>query len=789
MEKEALKILEYGKITAMLAERAGSILGKERAEALRPSSDLAEVQDWMAQTREAYDIMAMTRPPLGGIRDIRSILKKTKLGAVLSLDDIMAVMSSLYAMRNVKKFFKELEMEVPVLKGWAHDIEIMGQLERNLDNAVDEHGNLRDDASMELRRIRHELKSSQRHIKERLSAVLHDAGNQKCFQDLIVTIRDERYVLPVKQEYRAHFPGIVHDQSASGSTLFIEPMAIVELNNDVKQLTMAEQHEIERILRSLSEQIGRSQEPLLANSDILADIDFAFAKAKLAKDMDAIEPLLNDEGRTRIFSARHPLIAPAKVVPIDIALGGEYTMLLITGPNTGGKTVSMKTLGLLVLMAQSGCFLPAGLDSEVAVYQNVYADIGDEQSIEQSLSTFSAHMTHIVSILQKVEPDDLLLLDELGAGTDPEEGAALAMAILEQLLAAGAGTVATTHYSELKTFAYTHDGIENACVEFDVKTLRPTYRLLVGIPGASNAFAISRRLGLGDSVILRAQQLIKADHAQFENVLNQLESEKMMYEQRNADIQERVRHAEQVERKAETVKKELSEQKAKILRKAKDDSASLVRRTRRESEAIIKQLKEQFNDYGIKKRQQVMQDARKTLKEAAGRTRPILSGRAYDKPVDLQELQPGDTVYVAKLDQKGVVLSIQGRELEVQLGSLRMNIKAKDCRFVSHQAKEKTAHGGNRRRQSASFLTKTANVRREIDIRGLMVDEAEQVLGKFLDDAAMAGLSQVLVIHGKGTGALRKGVHQYLKQHKGVLDFAFAGLDEGGTGATVVELK
>ena len=792
MENESFKILEYEKITEMLAERAGSSLGKEKALHLFPSSDPDEVREWQEETAEAAAILAMTSPPLGGIRDIRPLLAKAGKGSVLDLSEMMNVMSTLYAMRNVKYFFRDLEMEAPTLKEWAHSIEILGQLERDLNNTIDEHGNMREDASVELRRIRRELKSSQVHIKDKIQNILHDGQYQKMFQDSIVTVRDERYVIPVKAEYRSHFPGLIHDQSASGSTLFIEPMAVVELNNDVKQLTLAEQQEVQRILRQLSNQISRDRETLTDNSDVLADVDFAFAKAKLAIDMDAVRPLLNTEGRTVLKNARHPLIAKEVVIPTSITLGEDYRMLLITGPNTGGKTVSMKTLGLMVLMAQSGCYLPVDPDSEIAIYQNIYADIGDEQSIEQSLSTFSAHMTHLVRILGKVDSDDLLLLDELGAGTDPEEGAALAMSILERLLEVRVTTVATTHYSELKTFAYTRDGIENACVEFDVETLRPTYRLLIGIPGASNAFAISRRLGLSDSLILRAQQLVKADHAQFEHVINQLENEKMMYEQRNADIMERQQRVTQLELKLERAKEELSQKKGDIIRKAKDKSAALIRQTRRESEAVIKELKEQFDDQGIKRRQQTIQEARARLNEAFEKARPgIMAQSGVGKRINLANIQPGDSVYVKKLDQKGTVLEVQGKELTVQLGSLRTKVKASACTFLSKAATEKPSavSGSRKTSQAGSFLQKTQNIGRDIDIRGLMVDEAEVVVGKFLDDAVIAGLSQVLIIHGKGTGALRKGIHDYLKRHKNVLKYQFADINEGGTGATVVDLK
>ncbi|MCI7613237.1 MAG: endonuclease MutS2 [Selenomonadaceae bacterium] len=797
MEQESFKVLEYKRILSKLREKAGTILGKELAGGLLPSGDREEVRERLQQTAEAVYVSSIAQPPLGGIKDIRESIKKVGLGAVLAPDELLDILTTMYAMREMKRFFKELEAEAPILKNWARSLEILGQLEKDLEHIVDEHGNLRDDASVELKRIRREIRSSQAKIKDHLAGLLHNNEYQKYFQEAIVTMRGDRYVLPVKQEYRQYFPGIVHDQSATGSTLFIEPMAVVNLNNDIKQLTAAERHEVERILRAASQKIRKNDSQLMDNCEIMAEVDVAFAKADLAYEMKATEPVLNEAGVTKLMSARHPLLPADKVVPIDITIGDSYSMLLVTGPNTGGKTVSMKTFGLLVLMAQSGLFLPVESGSEIAVYNNIYADIGDEQSIEQSLSTFSAHMTHLVSILDKVEPEDLVLLDELGAGTDPEEGAALAMAILERLLTIKATVLATTHYSELKTFAFGREGIENACVEFDVATLRPTYRLLIGIPGASNAFAISRRLGLSESLIIRAKQLIQADHAQFEQVINQLEKEKMLYEQMNADIETRLRRAEQMEAKAEALRVELNQKKADILRRAKDEGAALVRRMRRESEEVISQLKEQFNDQGIQKRQAAIQAARDQINEAAGKVRPgIVSVKAFRKAVDLKTLEPGDIIYVTKLDQKGTVLSIRGKELEVQLGSLKTNVKAKDCKFVEKAPKEKhsaNAASGTRGSRSgsrgSSFISKTQEAHRDIDIRGMMVDEAEMVLGKFLDDSVMAGLSQVLIIHGKGTGALRKGVHAYLKRHRNVASFNFADMSEGGTGATLVELQ
>ncbi|MBQ7515786.1 MAG: endonuclease MutS2 [Schwartzia sp.] len=788
MKQDVKKTLEYDRIVAFLREEAGSLAGKELAERLTPTGDLDEARERLEETAQALAVMDAAPPPLGGIRDIRGPVAKAMKDAVLDPEELLEIMSTLYAMRQVKRFFKESGDAAPILKEWAQSIEILGQLERDLENTIDDHGVLRDDATVELARLRQGIRSAQRRVKESLNSILRSTENQKLFQDAIVTMRGDRYVIPVKQEYRQRFPGIVHDQSSTGATLFIEPLAVVNLNNDIKQMTLEEQQEVRRILGRLSARIGREGPVLLANAAILARIDFTFARAKLARRLRATRPELNREGRTVLKQARHPLIPPEQVVPVDIILGEKNRVLLVTGPNTGGKTVAMKTLGLLSLMAQSGCFIPVAAGSELALYQRIYADIGDDQSIEQSLSTFSAHMKYLVGALEEVEAGDLLLLDEIGAGTDPEEGAALAMAILEKLLAVGASVVATTHYPALKIFACTRDGIENACVEFDVETLLPTYRLLFGIPGASNAFAISQRLGLSRSLILRAQELIEADHARFEQVISGLEKEKRLYEQMNAEIGERQRHARNLEEKLAKMKQELTEKKTAILRSARQEGTAMVRQARRESEEIIQALKEQFNDQGIKKRQQAIQEAREKLEEIADDVRPVFSSNpAYKSPVDLARLRVGDSVYVPSLDKKGTVLAIQGKDLELQLGSLKTYVKAKDCRFAA--AAPEPADPARRQNASAVFLQKTVAAVREIDIRGLMVDEGEQVVGKFLDDAALAGLKQVLIIHGKGTGALRKGIHAYLRRHRSVRDFNFADIDEGGTGATVVQLK
>lgn len=793
MIKNAFKTLEFDKILERLRDCATSNFGKELALKLEPADDFETVSDNLSLTTEAVRIFAVSSPPLGGFRDVREVFKKIQLGSSADAEELLNVLSTMYTMRQVKIFFKETDADAPQLKARATEIEILGNLERQLDNAIDEHGAVRDTASVELQKIRRDLRGAQSRIKTEIFNILHDAGKQKFFQDAIVTMRGDRYVLPVKLEYKAQFPGIVHDQSATGATVFIEPLAVVNLNNNVKELETAERHEVMRILRSLSDDVRKNLEPLTNNINILAEVDLLFAKARLARDMNATEPIL--ETFTDLKSARHPLINPATVVPVDIQLGENFSMLLVTGPNTGGKTVSMKTLGLLALMTQAGLYIPAASGSRIAVFTNIFADIGDEQSIEQSLSTFSAHMKKIVTILDDVTATDLVLLDEIGAGTDPDEGTALAMSILERLLQIGAATIATTHYSELKTFAYSTTGIENACVEFDSETLRPTYRLLIGIPGASNAFAISQRLGLPQSLILRAKQLITADHANFEQVISELENQRMIFEQRNAEIFERQQKVIKHEKQIAEMRDELAKTKGDIIRKAKEKSAVMVRETKREAEEIIAALKEQFDDTGVKRRQQVIQQARDKLREAElDSATGIIAERYVGTRIDKKKVFVGDTVYIKPLDQKGTVLSIEkdGDELIVQIGALRTTVKLSSCRFVSRGSQEVQTPPtpvSNANRGSLGLMQKAATVTRTIDIRGMTVDEAEQVCGKFIDDAQLSGLKQVLIVHGKGTGALRKGVHDYLRGNGSVATFQFADQDEGGTGATLVTIK
>jgi len=791
MTKNYFGVLEFDKVRDRLKNFATSNFGKELAEKIYPDADFETVSENLSLTTEAVKIFAINSPPLGGIRDIREILKKISLGSSASSEEFLDILSTMYAMREVKKFFKDSELDTPKLKFRASQIEILGNLEKQLDNAIDEHGAVKDSASVELSKIRRELRTAQNKIKTEIFNILHDTDKQKFFQDAIITMRGDRYVIPVKAEYKIQFPGIVHDRSATGATLFIEPMSIVNLNNDVKQLEADERNEVAKILRTLSEAVRKNSVELSNNAEILAAVDLVFAKAKLAQDLNATEPILGKF--TDLKSARHPLIDSAKVVPIDIQLGEKFSVLLVTGPNTGGKTVSMKTLGLLALMAQSGLYIPANSGSKIAVYTNIFADIGDEQSIEQSLSTFSAHMTKLVAILKQVQPTDLVLLDELGAGTDPDEGAALAMAILEKLLQLKTSTIATTHYSELKTFAYSTSGIENACVEFNSETLKPTYRLLIGIPGASNAFAISQRLGLEKNIISRAKEFISSEHANFEKVLSELENERMIYRQKNLEISARQSQIEKHEKKISEMRDEIAKSKGDIIKKSREKAAAMVRETKREAEEIISSLKEQFDDLGVKKRQQAIQNARDKIRSAESENAEgIIADKSVGKRINKKLLRVGDTIYIKQLDQNGIILSIEkgGSELVVQVGALKTTVKSSACRFVSHNSEEISAPvTENKNRGSTGLLKKVSEVQREIDVRGRLVNEAEQICGKFIDDAQLAGLKQILIIHGKGTGALRKGIHDFLRRNKSVENFNLADLDEGGAGATIINLK
>ncbi|WP_434133032.1 endonuclease MutS2 [Sporomusa sphaeroides] len=789
MEVSVFTTLEFNKIRDMLAERTGSVMGRELAESILPVNDAGEVEIRLAETAEARTVMnQVSAVPLGGIRDVRAGIKRAALGAILEPHELLAVASTLYAARRMKNFLAELPVEIPLLAAMAGQITLLRNIETTIEATVTEQGTIRDDASGELLKIRREIRQSQSRVKERLDSILRSGEYQKYFQDALVTMRGDRYVIPIKQEFRNNFPGIVHDQSSSGATLFIEPMAIVNLNNDIKQLMSAEKNEIERILTVVTGQIANVADVIEDNLALLARLDFIFAKAKLSIDMRAVQPVINEQGHVNLIQARHPLIAPENVVPIDVRLGRHFTTLLITGPNTGGKTVTLKTVGLFALMTQSGLFIPAAADSEMPVIGNIFADIGDEQSIEQSLSTFSGHMTNLVGILKKVAANDLVLIDEIGAGTDPSEGAALAMAILEHMHTIGAKTIATTHYSELKTFAYTRHGIENASVEFDIQTLRPTYRLLIGIPGSSNAFAISQRLGLSESIIGRAKELINKEHADFETVLQALEEQKKSYTLKLDEVNQMKQELTQAKAKALETERLLAEKKSVTLAKAQEEAAAVVRQARRSAEEIISELKAQFSEHSGRERQSAIETARRKLKSMSNEVNTLDLDEDEESEVSADMLHPGMNVYITTLKQKGEVLAVSMADVTVQLGALKLTVPLTSCRLLAEESPHKTKPKAANACKPA-VMTRVATAARQIDLRGMTIEEAETTLDKYLDEAVLAGLHEVLIIHGKGTGALRKGVRSYLENHSHIVQIRIAELNEGGTGATVARLS
>ncbi|MBP2643172.1 MAG: mutS2 [Firmicutes bacterium] len=780
-----LSTLEYSKIRQLLADCTGSVLGRELAEKLEPVTEYNEVADRLEETREATVItMAVEQVPLGAIRDIRSILKRAELGAVLEAHELLAVGSTLYAARRLKQFFVEYTESAPRLGTIVSRITVIRSLEITIENTISDQGAVKDSASDELARLRREIRTSQQRIKEKLESILHSSEYQKLFQEVLVTIRADRYVIPVKQEYRNSFPGIVHDQSASGATVFIEPLAVVNLNNELKQLMAAEEAEIERVLRVVSAQVASSGQLLYETCIALGELDFAFAKARLALKQKAIQPRLNNQGRVHIRQGRHPLIPSDTVIPIDVRLGDDFTVLVITGPNTGGKTVTLKTVGLFAVMTQAGLFIPAAADSEISVFRNIFADIGDEQSIEQSLSTFSGHMTNLVRILGKAGAGDMVLIDEIGAGTDPDEGAALAMAILEELYKRRTRVIATTHYSELKSFAYTRHGIENASVEFDSQTLKPTYRLLIGTPGSSKAFYISQRLGLAESIIRRANELVDEDYAEFDNVLNALEEQKRLYTERQTEMTALEREVAQLKERLVEEHQSIIGRKQQIVAKAQEEAAYLLREAKREAEEVIVELKAQFAVKSSRERQQAIDKSRSRIRDGMALVRTndmddIVLGDAVTR----ENLKPGSMVYVTTLRQKGSVISVNGEEAIVQFGIMKMNVPLSACRMAEGNMVIKKVAS-----QAGRTLAKVQDVSREVDIRGLTVEEAEAILDKYLDDAVLAGLNEAVIIHGKGTGALRKGVKEYLNAHRNVRAMRIGELSEGGLGVTVVTL-
>ncbi|CAH8772423.1 endonuclease MutS2 [Paenibacillus dendritiformis] len=785
MDSKILNTMDYHKILASLATHAATGLGEQAALNLRPSSDLEDVKLRLQATDEAMTVERLKGgPPLAGVKDIRGALKRARIQAMLSSTELWDISALLFAARRTKRHIAAVHEEeaIPLLQDLAETISDQKQLEEDIRQCIDEQGEILDQASFELAAIRRELRIGETRIREKLEAMIRSSNAAKMLQEQLITIRNDRYVIPVKQEYRSHYGGIVHDQSGSGATLFIEPEAIVAMNNKLRETKLREEREIERILSRLTEQVGLLADVLEYDTGAVETLDFMFAKARLAREMKASLPRMNDRGFLKLRKARHPLIPADQVVPIDVELGNSYTSILVTGPNTGGKTVTLKTIGLLNLMAMSGLFIPAEDGSQMCVFDAIYADIGDEQSIEQSLSTFSSHLTNIIRILEQMTPKSLVLLDEVGAGTDPAEGSALAIAILEHIHRLGCRMVATTHYSELKAYAYERKGVINASMEFDVQTLRPTYRLLVGVPGRSNAFAIAERLGLPKPIIDHARGEVTEEDMRVETMIASLEDNRLKAE---AERETASKLRMELEAMRQKLSRELEKQEAereKRQEQAEAKARAIVDKARREAQEIIAELR-QLAMEGVQVKEHMLTEARKRLDEAAPEAKLAAKPKRDAKPV--RRIEAGDDVRVYSLNQKGSVVELAGEEAVVQLGIMKMKVPLDDLELLSSakSAAKPVQSGANVKR------TRGESVRSELDLRGANLEEALMEVDRFLDEALLGNLGQVYIIHGKGTGILRSGIQEFLRKHKHVKSFRLGSFGEGGTGVTVAELK
>lgn len=786
MDKKILKTLEYDKITAMLETHARCQIGKERARKLEPLTELAELNAELDLTSEAEAVLfRLGQSPIDEFPDTRDTLKRIKAVSALSMRELLDLASCLRAIRIAKSALTK-EPDQIRLASMAVNLPSYKFIEDELNRCILNEDEMFDGASPALSRIRRELRVANEKVREKLNSMIRSSTYQQYLQDPIITMRNGRFVIPVKQEYRKQIPGLIHDQSGSGQTLFIEPAAVVELGNTFKKLLAQERDEIERILSELTSMVAPYGEDIYNALILLGEIDLRFAKAQLARDMNAVRPEMNDELRIRIVRGRHPLLDKAKAVPIDIWLGEDFKTLIITGPNTGGKTVTLKTVGLFTLMAQAGMFVPADVGTRLGVFKNVYADIGDEQSIEQSLSTFSSHMTRLVGILKNADDKSLVLLDELGAGTDPIEGAALAMSILETLYGRRSTTLATTHYSEIKAFALARDGMENASMEFDIDKLCPTYRLFIGIPGKSNAFEISKRLGLDDDVINRAKQFLKGEDVRFEDVISGAESQRRIAEQERKLAEQARAELDALRAEVEKEKKKLEETKKGYQAKAREDARRVVADTKREMERLIVQIRS-MKSINQSEADRVIQASRDAVRE---RENALVEPekKVADMSVAPKSVNPGDEVRIVSLENKKATVlkkpDAKGDVL-VQAGIMKIAVRLDDLRLLNEPAKK----GPQTDAAAGKVTLGDKSVGLSIDVRGKLVDEAIIEVDRYLENAAMNGLNEVMIIHGKGTGALRAGIQSYLKTHRLVESFRQGAYGEGDAGVTAVTIK
>ena len=792
MDKKSLKVLEFNKIINLLETKASSSLGLKYINDLTPSPDYNEVKYMLQETSEAQGILVKRgHVNMGGIQDISDNAKKAAIGGVLDPGSLLKVADTLRAARGLKRSLsagEEEDFNYPIIQALSEGLYIHREVEDEISNAIISELEISDNASPTLRSIRRGILQKNQSIRTKLNSIISSTAYQKYLQDAIISVRGDRFVVPVKAEYRSQVAGIIHDQSSSGATLFIEPMSIVEMNNELRKLKLDEQEEIEKILTSLSNMVGEIADNLLSNQEILGKLDFVFAKGKLSISMKAIEPTLNEEKILNIKNGRHPLLDVDKVVPNNIYLGEDFDTLVITGPNTGGKTVTIKTVGLFALMTQSGLHIPADYGSSMCVYDNVFADIGDEQSIEQSLSTFSSHMTKIVGILNEVTNDSLVIFDELGAGTDPVEGAALAIAILEDVNMAGAKCIATTHYSELKNYALTKNRVENAAVEFDVNTLSPTYKLLIGVPGKSNAFEISRKLGLRDYIIDRAKEFINTENIELEDVLQNVEKSRIKAEEERAEAEQLKKEIEKVKEEYDRKLEKLTLSREKMMEKARSEAFSITRQAKEEADNILKELRQMEMQMASKEKNQKIEALRRELADSMGKLQPSVKSMIVPKVSnkEIKDLKSGDEVKVITLNQDGTVISVDKKKKEavVQIGIMKMTLPFKALQIAQKDKKSIVTKSTRK-----IISSKSGSVKSEVDLRGMNLEEAIMEVDKYLDDACVAGLETVTIIHGVGTGVLKKGLQDVLKKNKHVKSQRPGQYGEGGMGVTIVEIK
>ena len=795
MNQKVLKTLEYHKIIEKLTEYAASEPGKRLCRELEPSSDFEEIVQAQAETADAVArVRQKGSVSFAGISDIGGSLKRLEIGSSLSIHELLAVSSLLTCPARAKNYGRRQESELPddSLDEMFRSLEPLTNVNNEITRCIISEEEVADDASPGLRHVRRQMKITGDRVHTQLNAILN--SSRTMLQDPVITMRDGRYCLPVKAEYKSSFQGMVHDQSATGSTLFIEPMAIIKLNNELRELEIREQKEIEMVLAALSMELVPYVETILINLKLLTKLDFIFARAALARHYNCSMPKFNKNGYIHIKDGRHPLLDPKKVVPINVYLGKDFDLLIVTGPNTGGKTVSLKTVGLFTLMGQSGLQIPAFDGSELAVFDEVFADIGDEQSIEQSLSTFSAQMTNIVRILEKADSHSLCLFDELGAGTDPTEGAALAIAVLSFLHNMKCRTMATTHYSELKVYALTTPGVENACCEFDVETLRPTYRLLIGIPGKSNAFAISQKLGLPDFIIQDAKSRLEEGDEAFEDLLASLEESRVTIEKEREEIASYKSEISRLKSRLEQKEERFDERKDKLIRNANEEAQRILREAKETADQTIRQINKLAQSSGVGKELEAERTKLREKLDKVDKNLSLKNEKGPKKTISPKKLKIGDGVKVLTMNLNGTVSSLPNAkgDLYVQMGILRSLVNIKDLELLNEPAisgpgmdlMKKNNTGSGKIKMSKSF-----SVSPEVNLIGMTVDEAIPVLDKYRDDAYLAHLPKVRVVHGRGTGALKAGVHKHLKKLKYVKEFRLGDFGEGDTGVTIVTFK